>query len=175
MALRIKLNVVFFQLASGEEPVRKWLKALDAVDRQTIGRDLKTLQFGWPIGMPLVRLIDGGIWEFRTSYYESPVGCPQERWMKNKHSGSSLDDWLEEEGLLEDATAVAVKRVIAWQILQAMEKQQITKTDMAKRMHTSRAALNRLLDESDTSVTLMTLASAAAALGKKMQFQLQPD
>jgi predicted XRE-type DNA-binding protein len=95
--------------------------------------------------------------------------------MKNKHSGSSLDDWLEEEGLLEDATAVAVKRVIAWQILQAMEKQQITKTDMAKRMHTSRAALNRLLDESDTSVTLMTLASAAAALGKKMQFQLQPD
>jgi predicted XRE-type DNA-binding protein len=95
--------------------------------------------------------------------------------MKNKHSGSSLDDWLEEEGLLEDATAVAVKRVIAWQILQAMKKQQITKTDMAKRMHTSRAALNRLLDESDTSVTLMTLASAAAALGKKMQFQLQPD
>lgn len=95
--------------------------------------------------------------------------------MKNKHSGSSLDDWLKEEGLLEDATAVAVKRVIAWQILQAMEKQQITKTDMAKRMHTSRAALNRLLDESDTSVTLMTLASAAAALGKKMQFQLQPD
>jgi predicted XRE-type DNA-binding protein len=95
--------------------------------------------------------------------------------MKNKHSGSGLDDWLEEEGLLEDATAVAVKRVIAWQILQAMEKQQITKTDMAKRMHTSRAALNRLLDESDTSVTLMTLASAAAALGKKMQFQLQPD
>lgn len=95
--------------------------------------------------------------------------------MKNKHSGSSLDDWLEEEGLLEDATAIAVKRVIAWQILQAMEKQQITKTDMAKRMHTSRAALNRLLDESDTSVTLMTLASAATALGKKMQFQLQPD
>jgi DNA-binding Xre family transcriptional regulator len=95
--------------------------------------------------------------------------------MKNKHSGSSLEDWLEEEGLLEDATAVAVKRVIAWQILQAMKKQQITKTDMAKRMHTSRAALNRLLDESDTSVTLMTLASAATALGKKMQFQLQPD
>jgi predicted XRE-type DNA-binding protein len=95
--------------------------------------------------------------------------------VKNKHSGSSLDYWLEEEGILEDATAVAVKRVIAWQILQAMEQQQITKTDMAKRMHTSRAALNRLLDESDTSVTLMTLASAAAALGKKMQFQLQPD
>jgi phage-related protein len=67
MALRTKLNVVFFQLTSGEEPVRKWLKALDTVDRQTIGRDLKTLQFGWPIGMPLVRLIGGGIWELRTN------------------------------------------------------------------------------------------------------------
>ena len=66
MVLQIKLNVVFFQSASGEEPVRKWLKALDAVDRQTIGLDLKTLQFGWPIGMPLVRLIDAGIWELRT-------------------------------------------------------------------------------------------------------------
>jgi phage-related protein len=65
MALRIKLKVVFFQLASGEEPVRKWLKSLSAVDRQTIGRDLKTLQFGWPIGMPLFRLIDAGMWELR--------------------------------------------------------------------------------------------------------------
>lgn len=67
MALRTKLNIIFFKLASGEEPVRKWLKEHDPVDRQTIGRDLKTLQFGWPIGMPLVRLIDNGIWELRTS------------------------------------------------------------------------------------------------------------
>lgn len=66
MVLRVKLNIFFFKLTSGEEPVRKWLKALEPMDRKTIGRDLKTLQFGWPLGMPLVRLIDGGIWELRT-------------------------------------------------------------------------------------------------------------
>lgn len=67
MVLRTKLNVVFFKSTIGEEPVRKWLKALEPLDRQTIGRDLKTLQFGWPLGMPLVRLVDGGIWELRTN------------------------------------------------------------------------------------------------------------
>lgn len=67
MVLRTKLNVVFFKLKSGEEPVRKWLKTLEPLERQTIGRDLKTLQFGWPLGMPLVRLIDGGLWELRTN------------------------------------------------------------------------------------------------------------
>jgi DNA-binding Xre family transcriptional regulator len=64
--------------------------------------------------------------------------------------------------------------VIAWQIAQEMKAQQMTKTDLAKRMHTSRAALNRLLDENDGSLTLTTLASAAAALGKRVNLQLAP-
>jgi antitoxin HicB len=93
--------------------------------------------------------------------------------MKKKHIGSNLDDFLQEESLLENASAVAVKRVIAWEIEQEMAKQQLTKTSMAKKMHTSRAALNRLLDESDTSLTLVTLASAATALGKRIQFKLK--
>ncbi|CAM3680290.1 helix-turn-helix domain-containing protein [Polynucleobacter antarcticus] len=93
--------------------------------------------------------------------------------MKKKHIGSNFDDFLKEESQFENATAVAVKRVIAWQIEQEMEKQKLTKTLMAKKMHTSRAALNRLLDESDTSLTLVTLASAAAALGKSIQFKLK--
>ncbi len=92
--------------------------------------------------------------------------------MKSKHIGSSFDDFLAEEALLEEATAVAVKRVIAWQIEQEMAAQNITKTSMAKKMHTSRAALNRLLDASDTSLTLTTLASAAAVLGKKIKVEL---
>ncbi|MCM3755175.1 hypothetical protein M3665_24965, partial [Bacillus licheniformis] len=66
------------------------------------------------------------------------------------------------------------QRVIAWQIGQEMKAQQITKTAMAARMKTSRAALNRLLDETDTSLTLATLASAAAALGKRLSFELVP-
>lgn len=95
--------------------------------------------------------------------------------MKNKHIGSSLDDFLIEDATLETATAVAVKRVIAWQIEQEMKAQALTKTALANRMHTSRAALNRLLDENDTSLTLTTLASAAQALGKKLRIELVPN
>ncbi|MDN7184194.1 helix-turn-helix domain-containing protein [Caballeronia sp. SEWSISQ10-4 2] len=92
--------------------------------------------------------------------------------MANAHIGSNFDDFLAEEAILEEATATAIKRVIAWQIEQEMTAQHITKTAMAKRMKTSRAALNRLLDETDTSLTLTTLASAAAALGKRLNFEL---
>ncbi len=92
--------------------------------------------------------------------------------MKNKHIGSSFDDFLEEEAMLEETTAVAVKRVLAWQIEQEMTAQKLTKTTLAKRMRTSRSALNRLLDESDTSLTLTTLASAASALGKTVKIEL---
>ncbi len=92
--------------------------------------------------------------------------------MGKKNIGSSFDDFLKEQAVLEDATAVAIKRVIAWQIAEEMKHQKITKTEWAKRMHTSRAALNRLLDEEDTSLTLTTLASAAAALGKTINFKL---
>ena len=94
--------------------------------------------------------------------------------MAKKNIGSSFDDFLKEEAILEEVTAVAMKRVIAWQIAQEMKAQQLTKTALAKRMHTSRAALNRLLDENDPSLTLTTLASAAAALGKKVNLQLAP-
>lgn len=91
--------------------------------------------------------------------------------MGKKNIGSRFDDFLQEEAILEDATAVALKRIIAWQIAEEMKVQQITKTELARRMHTSRAALNRLLDESDPSLTLTTLASAAAALGRKVNIQ----
>ena len=94
--------------------------------------------------------------------------------MSAQHIGSNFDDFLAEEALLEEATAVAMKRVIAWQIEQEMAAQKLTKAGMAKRMHTSRASLNRLLDEADTSLTLTTLASAAAALGKRVKVELVP-
>ena len=74
--------------------------------------------------------------------------------------------------MLGEATAVAVKRVIAWQIEREMAAQKLTKTAMAKKMRTSRASLNRLLDENDTSLTLATLAGAAAALGCRIKLEL---
>lgn len=88
--------------------------------------------------------------------------------------GSSFEDFLIEEDLLEETTAIAIKRVLAWQISQEMKAQNLTKTLMASKMQTSRASLNRLLDEADTSLTLTTLASAANALGKKIHVELVP-
>jgi len=90
----------------------------------------------------------------------------------NKHIGSEFDAFLDEDGLREEVMAAAVKRVIAWQIAQAMKAQKVTKTEMASRMHTSRMVVNRLLDERDTSVTLATLARASAALGTSLRFEL---
>jgi hypothetical protein len=92
--------------------------------------------------------------------------------MNEKNIGSSFDEFLEEEALLDAATAVAVKRVIAWQIAQEMKAQHLTKSSMASKMQTSRAALNRLLDATDTSLTLTTLSSAASVLGKKFRIEL---
>lgn len=90
----------------------------------------------------------------------------------NDHVGSSLDDFLIEEDLLEETTSVAIKRVVAWQIEQEMKLQKLTKTALATKMHTSRASLNRLLDETDTSLTLTTLTSVANALGKSLRIDL---
>jgi antitoxin HicB len=90
---------------------------------------------------------------------------------KNRHLGSDFDDFLEKEGLLADAEAVAIKRVVAFQIAQMMKKQRISKTIMAKRMKTSRSALERLLDPENNSVTLQTLERAARALGKKLRVE----
>jgi predicted XRE-type DNA-binding protein len=92
--------------------------------------------------------------------------------MKSKNIGSNFDDFLMEEGLLEEAAAVAVKRVIAWQIAEEMKVQNMTKTRLAEKMGTSRASLNRLLNQNDSSLTLTTLTSAAAALGKKIKIEL---
>lgn len=91
----------------------------------------------------------------------------------NPHIGSNFDDFLDEEAILEGVAAVAAKRIIAWQIAEGMSALKLSKTDMAKKMHTSRAALNRLLDEEDTSLTLTTLVSAATVLGKKVKIELE--
>jgi DNA-binding Xre family transcriptional regulator len=92
--------------------------------------------------------------------------------VNKKHIGSSFDDFLQEEGLLTDAEAVAVKRVIAFQVARLMEEQNITKSEMSRRMKTSRASLERLLDPSNESVTLQTLDRAARALGRRLQIGL---
>ena len=95
--------------------------------------------------------------------------------MENPHIGSDFDDFLKDEGIREEVVAAALKRVISWQLLEAMNAKRITKTEMAARMHTSRAVVNRLLDEEDTSVTLATLARASLALGVPLKIEFSPS
>jgi DNA-binding Xre family transcriptional regulator len=92
--------------------------------------------------------------------------------MKKKNIGSSFDDWLREEGIYEETTAVAIKRVLARQISQEMIDRKLSKSDMARRMQTSRAALDRLLDPENDAVTLNTLSKAATAVGRQLHFEL---
>ena len=88
------------------------------------------------------------------------------------HAGSSFDDFLKEEGIYEECTAAALKRVLAAQIARAMAEEKISKSVMARRMETSIAALNRLLDPENESVTLSTMAKAAHALGRHLEIRL---
>ena len=92
--------------------------------------------------------------------------------MSDKHIGSNFDDFLEEEGILAKTEAVAVKRVIAFQVEQMMKEQNLSKTEMSRRMNTSRAALDRLLDPANQAVTLLTLDRAARALGRRLEISL---
>jgi len=92
--------------------------------------------------------------------------------MNKKHIGSSFDNFLKEEKIYEQVQAVAIKRVIAYQIVEEMKNKKLSKTEMANRMKTSRAALERLLDPENASITLITLERAASALGKKLTVQL---
>jgi antitoxin HicB len=84
---------------------------------------------------------------------------------KNPHTGSSFDDFLKEEGLYEECTAVALKRILAWQLKQEMKNNHLTKSAMAEWMHTSRAQFERLLDSEKTGISLETMQRAAVAVG----------
>jgi DNA-binding Xre family transcriptional regulator len=91
---------------------------------------------------------------------------------KNKYRGSSFDDFLKEEGILEEVELKAAKRAVALQLEKLMKSQSLSKKAMAGRMHTSRAAVDRLLDTSNPSVTLSTLGKAARVLGRKLKIEL---
>lgn len=90
----------------------------------------------------------------------------------NNAIGSSFDDWLDAEQINDEVTAIAVKRVIAWQISESMKTQHITKTALASRMNASRATLDRLLNGDETSLNLATLTNVANALGKRLKIEL---
>jgi antitoxin HicB len=90
----------------------------------------------------------------------------------NSRRGGKLDDFLKEEGLYEQVVAQAEKEILAWKLQSAMKEQRMSISALAKRMHTSRAAINRILDPANPAITLNTLEKAAFALGKRWRFEL---
>lgn len=92
--------------------------------------------------------------------------------MANPHIGSSFDDFLREEGIYEDVQAAAVEQVLAWQIDQCRRAQGLTKSELARRMNTSRSQVDRLLDPTNSQVQLDTLQRAAEALGRRLVVEL---
>jgi antitoxin HicB len=91
---------------------------------------------------------------------------------KNPHIGSSFDDFLDEQGMLEECEHQALKEILADQVRKAMEDKRISKTEMAKKMQTSRRQLDRLLDPSVSNVTLATMSKAARAVGRELHIAL---
>jgi antitoxin HicB len=92
--------------------------------------------------------------------------------MKKRNIGSSFDSFLRDENIYEEVSAAAVKRVLARQVEAAMKEKHFSKAEMARRMHTSRAALDRLLDPDYDAVTLNTLRKAAVAVGRELRLEL---
>jgi hypothetical protein len=92
--------------------------------------------------------------------------------MNKKNIGSSFDSWLREEGIYEEVSASAIKRVLARQVEAAMKEKHFSKAQMARRMHSSRAALDRSLDPEYDAVTLNTLRKAAIAVGRELRLEL---
>ena len=92
--------------------------------------------------------------------------------MKKKNIGSTFDSFLREDGIYEEVASSAIKRVLARQLEAAMKEKNVTRSEMARQMHTSRAALNRLLDPENASVTLNTLFKAATAVGREIRLEL---
>jgi predicted XRE-type DNA-binding protein len=197
-----KISLRFFRSASGNEPVRDWLKDLDEADRRTVGQDLMRAQWRWPVGMPLCRAMGQGLWEIRTNLdcarvvvsargqpggaarlHQEDAEDPGRRTgagaqavqgaaiMSKKHIGSSLDDFLKEEGTYEEAQALAIKEVVVWQLTEAMQQQSLSKARLATLLKTSRSQVDRLLDPT-RDVTLSTLQRAAALVGRKPQINL---
>jgi DNA-binding Xre family transcriptional regulator len=90
----------------------------------------------------------------------------------NPRCGGSLNDFLKEEGIYDKVAAQAEKEILAWKLQSAMKEKKLTVSALAKRMHTSRAAINRILDPANPSITLGTLEKTAFALGKRWRFEL---
>jgi antitoxin HicB len=145
-----RLPARFYMNAAGKEPVRNWLqRGVVARVHQEDPEDARARQ-----GARQETQNRGGAR------------------MKNRHVGSSFDSFLEEEGVKEEVHGVAQKRVIAWQLEEAMRALGLTKVEMAERMQTSRTQVDRVLDPDNDKVRLDTIQRAARAVGRELRIAL---
>jgi phage-related protein len=165
MPLDRPIRVVFFRLDSGREPVREWLKGLNRESRKSIGEDIKTLQFGWPVGMPLARKIGSDLWELR-SHVTS--GIARTFFTVDRRKIVLLHGFVKKSQKTPSNELVIAKR----RLTKLRSETNLSKAEMARRMETSRSALDRLLDPDNSSVTLQTLQSAVKALGGRLKIEL---
>ena len=185
------LRVVFFKTDSGAEPVREWLKALPPEECRSIGADILTVQVRSRLKNQIARvlfavidqeivLLNGFIKKQQKTPGDELTLARKRRsntWRhydKRKHRGSDFRQFLAEENLLDEVESLALKRSVALQIERLRKQQALSKAQMAKEMKTSRAAVDRLLDAANPSVTLATLSKAAGVLGTKIKIELLP-
>ncbi len=154
-----KLPARFYVSPTGRNPVREWILELPSEDRQTVGKDIQKVEFGWPIGRPHCAPLGHGLWEVRSD-------------LDSNRIARAFDEFLSEQGMLGACEERAIKEIIAEQLAEAMKAQGITKSAMAERMRTSRRQLDRLLDPATPSVTLETLRRAANAVGRTLRVEL---
>ena len=161
--------------------VASWNAAGPKTRRRSLGGPLQTARFHCPNCLYALRRHDCAVTRLYQKRSEnvrqrSQSGTVQDQDVTggamSEHIGSNFDEFLEEEGLLSESEATAAKRVIAYQLSQFMEENKLSKSEMARRMQTSRSALDRLLDASNSSVTLRTLDRAAQALGRQLRIAL---
>ncbi|MDB5556693.1 MAG: hypothetical protein JWL86_6677 [Rhizobium sp.] len=179
---------------------------LSPEDRKTIGEDIATLEFCWPVGMPKCLPMRGfkGLYEIRSNISSGRIArilfvlignqmvllhgfvkktqkTPDKELKvaatrmkrcsamnENPHIGESFDSFLRDEGIYDEVTATAIKRTLALQIEHEMVVQNISKSEMARRMKTSASQLARLLDPANDRIQLDTLVKAASAVGKSL-------
>ena len=145
----LKIPLIFYRTPAGSEPVREWLKGLDEAERQA------TCYTG-----------DAGSGSGNGAQASEGAGT-----MSKKHMGSSIDEFLKEEGIFEEAQAQAIKEIVAWQLAEAMKNRKISKNKMATLLKTSRTQVDRLLDP-NSDITLSSLQRAAAMVGRRVHIEL---
>jgi antitoxin HicB len=173
------LEVRFHRTATGTEPVRDWLLGVQAEGEKgaeackRIGTDILKVQYRWPVGKPLVDSIGGGLFEETSKRVHDGAKALEGDHVTRKGSiGSTFDSFLDEAGIREEVQAAAMKEVIAEELAEAMAEQQVSLSELGRRMNTSRTAVRRLLDPRETGLTLESLGRAAEVLNCRLRIEI---